>query len=133
VTSELMFELYSVPSLAYCVDSIMSFYRNNYHPTVPQDFMTNGLVISFNTSSTSVVPVLEGKGIMSHAKRFVPKLSYNPHFPYCSLIMKDPMGCRPNLRIYAKAHPTEISWFSNSRYATSIHRNSLKSLLIFRY
>ena len=29
VTSELMFEQYSVPSLAFCVDSVMSFYHNN--------------------------------------------------------------------------------------------------------
>ncbi|KAJ7627690.1 hypothetical protein DFH06DRAFT_1339199 [Mycena polygramma] len=29
LTSELLFEQYSVPSVAYCVDSIMSFYQNN--------------------------------------------------------------------------------------------------------
>lgn len=63
-----MFELYSVPSLAYCVDGVMSFYHNN--KPAPQDsFTSDGLVISFNTASTSVIPVLNGKGIMSHAKR----------------------------------------------------------------
>ncbi|KAG6897689.1 hypothetical protein C0993_007372 [Termitomyces sp. T159_Od127] len=68
LTSELMFELYSVPSLAYCVDGVMSFYQNN--KPAPQDsFSSDGLVISFNTASTSVIPVLNGKGIMSHAKR----------------------------------------------------------------
>ncbi|KNZ80015.1 Actin-like protein arp5 [Termitomyces sp. J132] len=68
LTSELMFELYSVPSLAYCVDGVMSFYQNN--KPVPKDpFTSDGLVISFNTASTSVIPVLNGKGIMSHAKR----------------------------------------------------------------
>ena len=65
VTSELMFELYSVPSLAYCVDGMMSFYHNNLPSEAPFD----GLVVSFNTASTSVIPVLGGKGIMSHAKR----------------------------------------------------------------
>ncbi|KAI0932855.1 hypothetical protein AcW1_000146 [Taiwanofungus camphoratus] len=68
LTSELMFEQYSVPSLCYCVDSMMSFYHNNLpSPAVP--FTSDGLVVSFNTASTSVVPVLSGKGIMSHAKR----------------------------------------------------------------
>jgi actin-related protein 5 len=68
VTSELMFEQYSVPSLAYCVDSVMSFYHNNLRShTSP--FTSDGMVISFNTASTSVLPVLNGKGIMNHAKR----------------------------------------------------------------
>ncbi|KAI0056771.1 actin-like ATPase domain-containing protein [Artomyces pyxidatus] len=63
LTSELMFELYSVPSLAYAVDAPMSFYHNN--GAKPAD----GLVVSFNTASTSVIPMLAGKGIMSQAKR----------------------------------------------------------------
>ncbi|KAF8624818.1 hypothetical protein AX15_005705 [Amanita polypyramis BW_CC] len=69
LTSELMFELYSVPSLAYCVDGIMSFYQNNSSATDPTPFTTDGLVLSFNTASTSVIPILNGKGILSHAKR----------------------------------------------------------------
>ncbi|KAJ3556891.1 hypothetical protein NM688_g1772 [Phlebia brevispora] len=68
LTSELMFELYSVPSLTYCVDSVMSFYHNNI-PSPPVPFTADGMVISFNTASTSVIPMLQGKGIMSHAKR----------------------------------------------------------------
>lgn len=69
VTSELLFELYSVPSLTYAVDSIMSFYHNHL-PSPPVPFNTDGLVISFNTASTSVVPIMNGKGLMSHAKRY---------------------------------------------------------------
>ncbi|CCM01422.1 uncharacterized protein FIBRA_03473 [Fibroporia radiculosa] len=68
LTSELIFEQYSVPSLAYCVDSVMSFYHNNLPPSsVP--FSSDGLVVSFNSASTSVVPIMQGKGLMSHAKR----------------------------------------------------------------
>ncbi|KAF9785906.1 chromatin remodeling complex subunit [Thelephora terrestris] len=67
LTSELMFELYSVPSLVYCVDSVMSFYHNNKPPH--GQFTADGLVISFNTASTSVIPILNGKGILSNAKR----------------------------------------------------------------
>ena len=74
VTSELLFEQYSVPSLAFCVDSVMSFYHNNLpSPSVP--FTADGLAVSFNSASTSVIPILNGKGIMSHAKRYFPFLS----------------------------------------------------------
>lgn len=45
----------------------MSFYHNQPDPRVP--FVSDGLVVSFNTASTSVVPILNGKGILSHAKR----------------------------------------------------------------
>jgi len=68
LTSELMFEQYSVPSLAYCVDSVMSFYHNNL-PNPPTPFTTDGLAVSFNSASTSIIPILNGKGVMSHAKR----------------------------------------------------------------
>ncbi|KIJ45076.1 hypothetical protein M422DRAFT_251274 [Sphaerobolus stellatus SS14] len=68
LTSELMFEQYTVPSLTYCVDSLMSLYQNN-QPAPGQAYMTDGLVVSLNTASTSVIPVLHGKGIMSQAKR----------------------------------------------------------------
>jgi actin-related protein 5 len=63
-----MFELYSVPSVTYCVDAIMAFHQNNL-PASSSIFDADGLVVSFNTASTSVIPVLGGKGIMSQAKR----------------------------------------------------------------
>ncbi|KAL0570121.1 Actin-related protein 5, partial [Marasmius crinis-equi] len=68
LTSELMFEQYCVPSLTYCVDGVMSFYQNNL-PSSSEPFTSDGIVISFNTASTSVIPILHGKGLMSHAKR----------------------------------------------------------------
>lgn len=70
VTSELMFELYQVPSLGYCVDGIMSFYQNHL-PSSGANFSTNGLVLSFNTASTSVIPILRGRGLLSRATRYV--------------------------------------------------------------
>ncbi|KAF8554536.1 actin-like ATPase domain-containing protein [Imleria badia] len=69
LTSELMFEQYSVPSLAYCVDSVMSFYQNNLRAMGNAALTQDGLVISFNTASTSVIPILSGRGILSQAKR----------------------------------------------------------------
>ncbi|KAN0105718.1 hypothetical protein V8E52_010774 [Russula decolorans] len=69
LTSELMFELYSVPSLAYAVDAVLSFYQNNLPSPSSSPYTASGLAISFNTSSTSVIPILKGRGIMSQAKR----------------------------------------------------------------
>jgi actin-related protein 5 len=69
VTSELMFELYSVPSLTYAVDAVLSFYQNNLPSPPSSQYTASGLALSFNTSSTSVIPILNGKGIMSQAKR----------------------------------------------------------------
>lgn len=68
-----MFEQYSVPALSYCIDGLMSFYGNNRKPETdnPFQFEEDGLCISFNTASTAVMPILNGKGILSHAKRYV--------------------------------------------------------------
>ncbi|KAH7100193.1 actin-like ATPase domain-containing protein [Auriculariales sp. MPI-PUGE-AT-0066] len=65
LTSELLFELYNVPSVCYAVDGLMSFSQN----LPPNSAENDGLVVSFNTFSTSIIPILDGKGIMSHSKR----------------------------------------------------------------
>ncbi|KAG9032299.1 Nuclear actin-protein involved in chromatin remodeling [Tulasnella sp. JGI-2019a] len=65
-TSEMLFELYSVPRVTYAIDALMSFAHN--HATVPLG-ERDGLVLSFNTSSTSVIPVLNGRGVLSKTKR----------------------------------------------------------------
>jgi actin-related protein len=64
VTSELLFECYGAPSVAYAVDSLLSLSRNS-----PAASRRDGLVVSFNTASTSVIPVLDGAGVLSQAKR----------------------------------------------------------------
>lgn len=61
--SELLFEGYGVPSVAYGVDSLFSFYANSPQPGA------DGLVISSSTASTHVIPVLNGKGIFTSAKK----------------------------------------------------------------
>lgn len=64
VMSELLFEGYSAPSVAYSIDSLMSLYANS--PTPPT---TDALVISSSTASTHVIPVLHGKAVMTSAKK----------------------------------------------------------------
>lgn len=63
-----MFELYGVPKLLYSIDSMMSLYYN-HRPQFSNPYTADGLVISFNTASTSVIPVLAGRGILNQSKR----------------------------------------------------------------
>ena len=58
--SELLFELYSVPSAAYGVDSLFS-YRYNGGET--------GLVVSSANMSTHLIPVVDKQPLLSHAAR----------------------------------------------------------------
>ena len=58
--SEILFECYSAPSVAYGIDSLFSYKFNKG---------VNGLIISSAHSSTHVIPVLYGKPIMSSISR----------------------------------------------------------------
>ena len=107
-----MFELYTVPSLAYCVDSIMSFYHNNK----PHDgrFAADGLVISFNTASTSVIPILNGKGILSNAKRYILCAgAFGQTFD--DFWLQDPMGLVTCYRIPPEVDTTKVPNIPYSR------------------
>ena len=100
-----MFELYSVPSLTYVVDAVMSFYLNN-RPTSPSTPLNaSGLAISFNTASTSIIPILNGKGIMSQAKRCVVCLARSPELKLIQ-ITKNTVGMPASIRIPPQAYPT---------------------------
>ncbi|KAK9462433.1 uncharacterized protein V1516DRAFT_710270 [Lipomyces oligophaga] len=57
---ELFFETYGVPSLACGIDSLFSFDYNGGK---------TGLVVSAGHETTNVIPVLNGRGILSQAKR----------------------------------------------------------------
>lgn len=63
--SELLFEGYGVPSIAYGIDSLYSFHANAPSPAA------DGLVISSATSSTHVIPVLNGRAVLTSAKKCV--------------------------------------------------------------
>lgn len=61
--SELLFETYSAPSVSYGIDALFS-YRQNVNTN-----NSTGLVISSGNHATHVIPVIEGRGILSQAKR----------------------------------------------------------------
>jgi actin-related protein 5 len=57
---ELLYETYNVNKVAFGIDSLFSFYQNNGQ---------NGLVIGTGHESTHVIPVINGRGVMTEAKR----------------------------------------------------------------
>jgi actin-related protein 5 len=58
--TEIIFECYSAPSLAYGIDSLFSYDYNNGK---------TGLVVSSSHSSTHLIPVLNSKALLSQATR----------------------------------------------------------------
>lgn len=58
--SELLFENYGVPSVCYGLDSLFSAYQND---------VRDGLVVSSGKMSTTVVPLLDGRGLIDFSKR----------------------------------------------------------------
>ncbi|PGH11956.1 hypothetical protein AJ80_06922 [Polytolypa hystricis UAMH7299] len=58
--NEILFECYSVPSVAYGIDSLFSYRYNGG---------TDGLVVSSSHSSTHVIPVLNSKALLSNSSR----------------------------------------------------------------
>ncbi len=69
--SELLFECYQVPSVAYGVDSLLSFYRNSRKSLSVSDYASTatGLVVSVQHAATYVYPVLNGKLQFRAARR----------------------------------------------------------------
>lgn len=60
VMSEILFELYNVPSAAYGIDSLFSYSYNGGR---------TGIVVSSAYTSTHLIPVLDTKPLFSHATR----------------------------------------------------------------
>ena len=121
VTSELMFELYSVPSLTYAVDAVLSFYHNNLPSPPSSPYTASGLAISFNTSSTSVIPILNGKGIMSQAKRYAVELLVHGMFPSQRKFCRIPWGSQQASEYLLKL--TQLKYPTFSTRITAAHTN----------
>ncbi|KAB0399053.1 hypothetical protein E2I00_004195, partial [Balaenoptera physalus] len=62
--SELLFECYGIPTVAYGVDSLFSFYHNN-----PKNLISSGLIISSGYQCTHILPILEGRLDAKNCKR----------------------------------------------------------------
>jgi actin-related protein 5 len=62
--SELLFEGYGVPSVCYGIDALFSFHANNL------SFDEGGIVASSGHTTTHVVPIIGGRGVLEHTKRY---------------------------------------------------------------
>ena len=63
--SELLFECYHVPHIAYGVDALYSFYNNN--PSFNNQ--SDGLVVSCGYQSTEILPILNGRIDSANCRR----------------------------------------------------------------
>ncbi|KAG9291727.1 hypothetical protein G9A89_012012 [Geosiphon pyriformis] len=61
--SELLFECYRIPSVCYGIDALFSFHANGL------SFNDGGTVVSSGHSTTHIIPILGGRGILEQAKR----------------------------------------------------------------
>ena len=59
--TELMFELYGVPSLTYGIDMLFSYYYNNYDKVKNNYGLGNCLIISSSNQVSHIVPVIQNK------------------------------------------------------------------------
>ncbi|XP_004482330.1 actin-related protein 5 [Dasypus novemcinctus] len=62
--SELLFECYGIPKVAYGIDSLFSFYHNK-----PKNWISCGLIISSGYQCTHILPILEGRLDAKNCKR----------------------------------------------------------------
>ncbi|QLG72535.1 hypothetical protein HG535_0D02430 [Zygotorulaspora mrakii] len=59
---QLLFECFDVPGVAFGIDALFSYYGNN-------SSNSTGLVIGCGNEDTNVIPIIEGRGILTDAKR----------------------------------------------------------------
>ena len=67
--TELMFELYGVPSLTYGIDMMFSYYYNNYENVKNKTGLGNCLIISSSNQVTHILPIIEDKIDIKNTKR----------------------------------------------------------------
>ena len=67
--TELMFELYGVPSLTYGIDMMFSYYYNNYENVKNKTGLGNCLIISSSNQVTHILPIIENKIDLKNTRR----------------------------------------------------------------
>ena len=67
--TELMFELYGVPSLTYGIDMMFSYYYNNYENIKNNEGLGNCLIISSSNQVTHILPIIENKIDLKNTRR----------------------------------------------------------------
>lgn len=81
--SELLFECFSAPSVAYGVDALFSYQYNCMSPASDVGMAKNGLMISSSYQATHILPVVDGKMDSQHCKRLVFHFKVFTNSGYC--------------------------------------------------
>ena len=76
--SELLFEAYSVPAVAYGVDALFSAYHSYAKKGNP---LCDALIVSSGHQATHILPVLDGKFDARHCKRLTICILIRAHGP----------------------------------------------------
>lgn len=79
--SQLLFETYDIPSIAFGVDSLFSYYQNNGK---------SGMIIGTNHESTNIIPILNNNPIINISKRINVGGHQLNEFLKCSIGLKYP-------------------------------------------
>ncbi|CCD24419.1 actin-related protein ARP5 NDAI_0D01060 [Naumovozyma dairenensis CBS 421] len=61
---QLLFETYNVPKATFGIDSLFAFYNNNNGSAT-----STGMVIDCSHEETNIIPIVDGQGILTDAKR----------------------------------------------------------------
>jgi len=67
--TELMFELYGVPSLTYGIDMMFSYYYNNYENIKNNTGLGTCLIISSSNQVTHILPIIDNKIDIKNTRR----------------------------------------------------------------
>ena len=67
--TELMIELYGVPSLTYGIDMMFSYYYNNYENIKNNAGLGNCLILSSSNQVTHILPIIENKIDLKNTRR----------------------------------------------------------------
>ena len=67
--NELMFECYSVPSVAYGVDALFSLYENQNNFNNKDDIFRDALIVSIGFHTVHIIPIVNGEIITEGVRR----------------------------------------------------------------
>jgi actin-related protein len=82
-----MFELYNAPSVTYGIDSLFAFSRQKHE---------DGLAVSLGHNASTIIPVVNGRGVLSRAKRWVMReftLTKGSHEAFRGVVNKPLSSC----------------------------------------
>ncbi|KAL5012354.1 hypothetical protein ScPMuIL_010905 [Solemya velum] len=130
--SELLFECYHVPRVAYGIDALFSFYANNPNPET-----ANGFVVSCGYQMIHLLPVLNGRLDAQNVRRInlggaqldsfmqrLLQLKYPGHFTAMTLSRAEELV--HNHSHLAVDYPEELGkWIDHDYYDENVHKIQL--------